>query len=438
MLAEKNKPSVEQKSVLFGAIPAEGYICAVTSPLLVESPMMKVVIVASLLHLASSMWRRPGRVPDERDQFQINQPDDTAGWFFEPETCKRCGREMARSVAAGCPWECPSCDSGVVLPVVLLPSANAGGETLEGAISDGGPEHEVPDVPGERWALVPWGPQPFHSDEVPDMPGERWPLVPWEPQLRVEQQRPWEVLARDTYKSNQKAQALEWLAQQGVLPPFIKETSWAGSTAWICYCHDCNDCTKAWRFTLREESGVRWMVVEIDGACTGIINAKRRKLHSATQPSSCIGALLAFLENPPSNVVMLDHIVTATICRIVFTTVLGRDFAEACQLPGILVDFTFNTNIEGILLGCGGYVGLKAAKLPPHMRLVPVVFVLADAEDDGAHTIMFHWLRHLRGEGTPPPAYGFFDCTVLNTAMSFFGPDFLCSRCLQHVRKNVR
>ena len=130
--------------------------------------------------------------------------------------------------------------------------------------SDGEPEYEVLDVPGER--------------------GDK-------------RQRPWEVLTRDTYKSNLKAQALEWLAQQGVFHPRIRETSWECSTAWIFYCHDCNDCTKAWRFTLREELGVRWMVVEIDGACTGNINRKWRKLHLAMQyvelPGTCSPRLLA-------------------------------------------------------------------------------------------------------------------------------------------------
>ena len=67
--------------------------------------------------------------------------------------------------------------------------------------------------------------------------------------------------------------------------------------------------------------------------------------------------------------------------RISFTTVAALAHAEECQLEGMLVDFTFATNVEGLVLGAGGPVGLRATNGLPQMRFVPHVLLLADAED---------------------------------------------------------
>ena len=67
--------------------------------------------------------------------------------------------------------------------------------------------------------------------------------------------------------------------------------------------------------------------------------------------------------------------------RIPFTTVAALAHAEECELEGMLVDFTFATNVEGLVLGAGGPVGLRETKQLPHMRFVPHVLLLADGED---------------------------------------------------------
>ena len=43
--------------------------------------------------------------------------------------------------------------------------------------------------------------------------------------------------------------------------------------------------------------------------------------------------------------------------------------ASKADLKSFLMDFTFNTNVEGLLLGVAGPVGLWTGEQLPHMRL---------------------------------------------------------------------
>ena len=69
------------------------------------------------------------------------------------------------------------------------------------------------------------------------------------------------------------------------------------------------------------------------------------------------------------------------VVRIPFTTVPALAHAEECELEGMLADFTFATNVDGLVLGACGPVGMRSTNSLPHLRFVPHVFLLADGED---------------------------------------------------------
>ena len=69
---------------------------------------------------------------------------------------------------------------------------------------------------------------------------------------------------------------------------------------------------------------------------------------------------------------------------VMFAAERALEAASNLQLNSMLMDFTFNTNRDGLLLGSIGPVGLHTVETEPNMRFLPVLFVLADAEDEQA------------------------------------------------------
>ena len=61
------------------------------------------------------------------------------------------------------------------------------------------------------------------------------------------------------------------------------------------------------------------------------------------------------------------------------------------EMSSFLLDHTFQTNKEGLLLGAVGPVGLTVSSRGPSMRFLPVLFMLASSEDSDAHYLMLFW-----------------------------------------------
>ena len=73
------------------------------------------------------------------------------------------------------------------------------------------------------------------------------------------------------------------------------------------------------------------------------------------------------------------------LVRIPFTTKTALAHAQECELEGVVSDFIFETNVEGLLLGAPGPIGLRATNALPRMRFVPHVLLFSDSEDEPGH-----------------------------------------------------
>ena len=108
------------------------------------------------------------------------------------------------------------------------------------------------------------------------------------------------------------------------------------------------------------------------------------------------------------------------------------------QLPCFLMDFTFSTNEEGLLLGAIGPVGLLPTSSKPQMRFFPVMFVLADAEDEEAHRLCIQLFRQAAPDQNVELTDAFLDCACLKTATLECGDSVFLHRCLQHTKTNIK
>ena len=254
----------------------------------------------------------------------------------------------------------------------------------------------------------------------------------------------------------------------------------------IAHCGECKGCSKAWCFSLLagSDSTGCWLLVEQCGDCnSGEPDLKRRRLHNAKKLRSntpgraivkaetegipqaewptasqvkhqrnlcktgtkrlatgCVGSLKDFLDNVPAGVLVAHSHVQcdAEHVRIPFTTDVILAEAKRLGLNCFLMDFTFKTNCDGLLLGAVGPVGLDPSDGQVTMRFMPVYFLLADAEDDQAMELLFNLYLDWAHETGIEVTDGFFDCSCLRSAESVCGHRVFLHRCLQHVKMNIK
>ena len=266
--------------------------------------------------------------------------------------------------------------------------------------------------------------------------------------------------------------------------PFIPSTSKSLPSV-LAKCDQCNNCSTQWSFKFVKDalaSHVQ-MVVEKLGECGGERNVKRLKKDNAKKystltaakaalkleedgvaaeewpedhqikhcrlvpkteskeiPAQCLATLRDFLAAPPAEITVVVEKVECTSerARIPFYSVAGREKALEIKLPCMLMDFTFKTNREGLLLGAVGPVGLVMDKAGPSMRFLPVFFMIADAEDTDAHKMLLNLYVHWADEAGIEISDGFFDCTCLTSALQEYGDRMYLHRCLQHTKTNVK
>ena len=112
-------------------------------------------------------------------------------------------------------------------------------------------------------------------------------------------------------------------------------------------------------------------------------SVKKRSIKYAAE---CIGTFKLFLENPPDGAHVFSEQVVCTPDRllIVFASKAAVEQAAVLRLESMLMDLTFSTNKEGLLLGAVWPVGLTNVASKPTVRFLLQFFVLADAEDEEA------------------------------------------------------
>ena len=119
------------------------------------------------------------------------------------------------------------------------------------------------------------------------------------------------------------------------------------------------------------------------------------KVYSA----DCIGGLKQFVNEEHANMhVFREHVdIAGGVVRVPFGVPAAIERAKDLDLTGFLMDFTFKTNKNDLVLGVAGPVGLVTGTDGlPHMRFIPTVFMLSETEDSKAHQICYNLLRDLR------------------------------------------
>ena len=253
----------------------------------------------------------------------------------------------------------------------------------------------------------------------------------------------------------------------------------------IARCNRCLQCNKAWCF---RQLPAGQLLVEHVGECGGPLNLQKVKQFNARQfasqftpgrslvemhsqqvpveerpsvnqlrnrrpskrgrsdkhaPVQCLGDAQRFLEEPPAGIQLLreQSIASGETVSILFTIPGVEDLLGDFQLTGCLLDWTYQTNSDGLLLGCVGPIGLQMTDQGPSMRLLPVYFALSSTEnEDATRKLLKVYLDKMKGLGCEVEDL-FADCSVIQAALSMqrdgeYDRLFL-HRCLQHVKNNV-
>ena len=122
--------------------------------------------------------------------------------------------------------------------------------------------------------------------------------------------------------------------------------------------------------------------------------------------------------------------------RIPFAAPSALHVAARLGLSSLLMDFTFKTNQQGLLLGAVGPVGIHVLDGLPHMRFMPTVFMISEAEDHEAHQTMLEIFLGLPGGEKYKDA--FLDMACLQGAEAQVGDAMYLHRCLQHTKKDIK
>lgn len=252
----------------------------------------------------------------------------------------------------------------------------------------------------------------------------------------------------------------------------------------IARCNRCQKCSKAWCF---RQLPPAQLLVEHVGECSGPLNLEKVKQHNAQRfaakftpgralvemqsqqvpadqrpsvnqlrnrrpsqrgtsdqhaPVQCLGDAQRFLEHPPSDIHPLRDlsIVSEETVSILFTVSGVEELLADLELTGCLLDWTYQTNREGLLLGCVGPIGLHVTDQGPTMRLVPVYFALSSSEnEDATRKLLKVYLDKMKALGCEVQDL-FADCSVIQAALAMQrdgGDQLYLHRCLQHVKSNV-
>ena len=106
------------------------------------------------------------------------------------------------------------------------------------------------------------------------------------------------------------------------------------------------------------------------------------------------------------------------------------------KLSCFCLDFTFQTNQTGLLLGASGAAGVVVERSGPVVRFLPTFFALSNKEDEVAQHFAAKLLLEQTEKLGVPLSHGFADCLCYNAVASLCAQEGLnlkLHRCLQHV-----
>jgi hypothetical protein len=91
--------------------------------------------------------------------------------------------------------------------------------------------------------------------------------------------------------------------------------------------------------------------------------------------ATCCASMEFFIKHPPPGVTIVCDppercTVSSDRMRVCFVIEAAMELTLNLDLHSFVMDFTFNTNREGLLLGCIGNIGLWSRGLLPHMRFL--------------------------------------------------------------------
>ena len=281
--------------------------------------------------------------------------------------------------------------------------------------------------------------------------------------------------------------ALSWLKGHDKVHKVLTSSTWCGKRTYLAKCARCQDCSLEWCFSERPDGN---MLVEITGECNQNPNKKairrslakqlavsktpaqaqkemealgipreegppawqlqnfrpRRAVQIQKQAADCLCSLRSFLQNPPENIRVDADSLTCEVdqVRILFSVPEAADWFQTCDLPWFLMDFTMKTNAPGLVLGAIGPIGLK--RYPngkPHLRFVPVQYLLSHVEDQEAHGLLIKKYVAMAESAGIELTDGIFDWACYagaKAALSEEGmPQAIClHRCLQHTKENMK
>ena len=252
---------------------------------------------------------------------------------------------------------------------------------------------------------------------------------------------------------NFRRATVRWLAEKNVWHKPPTTTTVCKKPALAAKCDKCQACSTSYCFTIvTNEEGKKLLKVEKTGECSeDAPNAKRARLEHAKKyaprgtpgnayilmgrdkisnpdllprehqlkhfrprkqkkqkglkyEASCIGGLKDFLQSPPDGVhIFRDHVLCSEdAVRIPFaaTCALEDTLLKDAGLQSFLMDYTFKTNSKGLLVGGIGPAGIHDELSKPSMRFCPCIFMLSDAEDTDAHTLLTRlYFEHAQSKG---------------------------------------
>ena len=279
--------------------------------------------------------------------------------------------------------------------------------------------------------------------------------------------------------------ARRWLREREVLHKPLTPSSKDKRRVFLATCDECVSCSFQRCFSL---DGEKKVCVEEFGSCSGARNLKRIKQANAKKfgvsappgkalkemvarnvpveerparhqlknqrpslksrktldyPVDCLGALEKFAREPPAGVIIhTEHMqLTDKAVRLPFECAFMEEYFADCSLTCFLLDFTFKTNKESLLLGAIGPCGLRQTNTGPHVRFVPVLFCLAEAEDEEAHGLLTRLFLQKAARHGKQYTDAFLDMACFNGAAAECERSsykLFLHRCLQHVKTNVR
>ena len=100
------------------------------------------------------------------------------------------------------------------------------------------------------------------------------------------------------------------------------------------------------------------------------------------------------------------------------------------------MDSTFKTNKDGLFLGADGPLGVHiSTDGMPHMRFMPVLLLLAEAEKKETLRLLLRLFLELLGKAKYTDA--FLDMACLHGAQAELGDSIFLHSCLQHTKTDV-